>query len=228
MARSKHGSPTLVLKITDEQIDTAIQSNSGGCLIADAIRNQYPHYTGVVVDMATVRLTDRKAGVRYTYLTPPPAQHCLLSFDQGWPNPVPEVTLRRAVKITKVIHSPKQVADNKAARAVRIATLEAKAESGEPLTTVERRSLSASRRYAAAERPMRPSARGRSDVKVTDGGENHGAVVAGGLPLPQGPAHPNLLRGRDRHFGAKLADPGQAFREAVAKGVAEELAAIAD
>ena len=38
--------------------------------------------------MATIRFTDQqKAGQRYTYLTSPTAQHCLLSFDQGWPNP---------------------------------------------------------------------------------------------------------------------------------------------
>jgi hypothetical protein len=48
--------------------------------------------------------------------------------------------------------------------------------------------------------------------------------VEGGRPIAHGPDLPNLLRGRNRHFGAKLADPGEAFREAVAAGVAEKLA----
>jgi hypothetical protein len=38
----KHGSPTLALAITKEQRDRAVKSNSGGCLIADAIQSQYP------------------------------------------------------------------------------------------------------------------------------------------------------------------------------------------
>ena len=58
--------------------------------------------------------------------------------------------------------------------------------------------------------------------------ENRGTVVYGGRPLPQGEAHPNLLRGRDRHFGAKLADPGEAFREAVEAAVADRLAKQSD
>jgi hypothetical protein len=56
--------------------------------------------------------------------------------------------------------------------------------------------------------------------------ENKGVpypTVHGGNPLAQGPAHPNLLRGRDRHFGAKMADPGVAFREAVEEAVRERL-----
>jgi len=40
----------------------------------------------------------------------------------------------------------------------------------------------------------------------------------------QGEPHPNLLRGRDRHYGAKLADPGQVFRDAVEEAVAQHLA----
>ena len=41
--------------------------------------------------------------------------------------------------------------------------------------------------------------------------------------MPLGEPHPNLLRGHDRHFGAKLANPGVVFEEAVAAEVAERL-----
>ena len=44
----------------------------------------------------------------------------------------------------------------------------------------------------------------------------------------QGKPHPNLLRGRNRHFGAKLADPGQAFHDAVEAAVAERMGAQTD
>lgn len=86
-ASTRHISPKLVLKITDEIRERAIQASSGGCLMADAIRTQYPRFEGITVDMATVRITDRKAGLRYTYLTPETGQTCLLAFDQGWDNP---------------------------------------------------------------------------------------------------------------------------------------------
>src|SRR5215471_6273612 len=101
-ARRKTKSPVLTLTITDDQLEHAIQSNSGGCLIADAIKRQHPEFTGVTVDMATIRITDRARRERYTYLTPAAAQHILLSFDQGWPLPTREVTLRRAVHIAPI------------------------------------------------------------------------------------------------------------------------------
>ena len=69
MSRKRKTSPTLQLAIGQEQIDRAVQSNSGGCLIADAIKAQYPELTHVTVDMATVRVTDKQRGERYTYLT---------------------------------------------------------------------------------------------------------------------------------------------------------------
>jgi len=217
--RSKFSSPTLTLRITEEASNRAIASNSGGCLIADAIKEQYPHLTGVVVDMATVRVTDRKQGLRYTYLTTPQAQHCLLSFDQGWPNPIEELVLKRAVKIDPVTRNGRPsaavIAERHAARTIE---LEAKEASGE-ITRHEKTVLSRLRNPKPA--TVRPSSRGAREVRVVEGGENHGAVILGGNPIVQGPPHPNLLRGRNRHFGAKLADPGTAFREAVELAVQE-------
>jgi hypothetical protein len=210
MARSKSGSPTLELHIDAEQRQKAIESSSGGCLIADGIKDQYPQYSGVTVDMATIRVTDREAGFRYTYLTPPAAQHLLLSFDQGWPQPVQDIVLRRAVKITP-IHTAKSA---QVTRQMRLQELEEKIAAGEELSPYERRSLGQLRR------PPRPTGPGKTEIK------SHGGytVVKGGKPLPQGKDHPNLLRGRNRHFGAKLADPGVAFNEAVEAAVAERLA----
>jgi hypothetical protein len=220
MARPKHSSPRLVINITDEAQDKAVRSNSGGCLVADAMKDQYPQFTGIVVDMATIRFTDRKAGERYTYLTPPTAQHCLLSFDQGWPNAINEVVLRRAVKIDPVTRTSGSTATVLARRAARVPELEAKAAAG---TITSREKTALSRMRKAGPPVERPTSRGPIDVKVVDHGSQHGAVIRGGAPLIQGPAHPNLLRGRNRHFGAKLADPGLAFREAVEQAVGERL-----
>lgn len=212
MARAKKSSPKVEIEITPERYERAIKSNSGGCLIADAIKEK--GYTGVTVDMATIRFTDRNAGQRYTYLTSPQAQHCLLSFDQGWPNPVSEVTIQRAVKIEQITRSPKDREDKKRARQERVAELEARIDAGETLTRQEKASLTRVRNHEPT--PERPSSKGPYEIAQS-------GTVVGGQPIVQGPPHPNLLRGRNRHFGAKLADPGQAFREAVDAAVEEKL-----
>ena len=215
-------SPTLTLAITEQSRERAVQSNSGGCLIADAIKDQYPHLSGVHVDMATIRVTDRAKGVRYIYLTPPNAQHVLLSFDQGWPNPVEEVIVRRAVQVLPVTSSPKVLAEGRRHRAERMAELRSKVDAGETLSRSDRAALTRMENHQPVDLD-RPSTQGPPSVVTRGSGSE--VTVVGGRPLAQGPSHPNLLRGRNRHFGAKLADPGQAFKDAVEQTVAERLAA---
>jgi hypothetical protein len=143
----------------------------------------------------------------------------LLAFDQGWPNTIERLTIKRAVKIDLVTSKRSRGVERK--RATKLAELEAKEERG-ALTPHEKSGLSQMR--ARTEPDPRPSRHEATDVKVTDGGTNHGTVVRGGRRIRQGPAHPNLLRGRNRHFGAKLADPGEAFHEAVEAAIAERVA----
>jgi len=219
---SKFSSPTIKLTISEEQRTRAIASNSGGCLIADGLRTQHPRFTNIVVDMATVRVTDRKLGLRYTYLQTGGGQLCLLAFDQGWPNPVSEITYKKAVKIVPVTRAktgPTSSGEIARRRQERLAELTARQEAGESLSSGEKIALTRMRNAKPA--PERPSSVGPTEIRVREGGSNHGAVIRGGNPLLQGPPHPNLLRGRgrDRHFGAKLADPGIAFREAVDEAV---------
>ena len=162
MGRSKFGSPRLTIRIDPEKVDEAVQSNSGGCLVADAIRAQHPEYTGVVVDMATTRFSDRKKGVRYTYLTPATAQLCLLSFDQGWPNPVEEVLLKRAVKIVPSrLHGQHSRSRRRPSGRERIEQLEAKRLT-DGLNRREQASLARMRnpRTTIPERPSRSGSGG--------------------------------------------------------------------
>ncbi len=217
MARNRHSSPTLQLTIGQEQIDRAVKSDSGACLIADAIKAQYPKLVNISVDMATIRASDRERGERYTYLTPPAAQQVLLWFDQGWPNPVDELTIKGAVQILPIRQGGKSGASPEG-RAARRAELQARQAAGETLTPTERAALTKLSRQRSVERP---TTTGRAEVATHRGR----VTVRGGRPMLQGPAHPNLLRSRNRHFGAKMAEPGQAFREAVDEAVAERLAA---
>jgi hypothetical protein len=211
-------SPTLQLAITPKQYEQAKQSHSGACLVADAIREQYPNLTTVSVDMATIRASDRERGERYIYLTPPEAQQALLFFDQGWPNPVNKITVRGAVKVIPITASPKEVAKRQQIRRKRLAELRSKQKTGK-MTAQEKQALT--RMEKAPPSIPRPSSRGAVKVVKTN---ERAVVVVGGNPPLQGTPHPNLLRGRNRHFGAKLADPGQVFREALEAAVEERLA----
>ena len=216
----RHVSPTLELTLTDEDLATARASNSGGCLIADAITRLYPHLTRPTVDMATIRVSDRAKGVRYIYLTPPEAQHILLAFDQGWPNPISSLTIRRAVQVVPITRTStgRNSADQAARRSrQKIAELSLKKR----VTGLDRYEQSVLTRLESLQSnpaPERPVSPGPAEVKVSK--DVGGAVVYGGRPLKQGPSHPNLLRGRDRHFGARLADPGKAFTDAVEAEIA--------
>jgi hypothetical protein len=201
------------VQITKQRREKAVRSNSGGCLIADAIKETYPALTGVSVDMATVRVSDRKMGVRFIYLTPPAAQQMLLSFDQGWEPTVENLTIRRAVQIVPIVKARSDRGGRKqreAARSKRLKELQERKVKG-TLTSDERRSLT--RMLNANRTPKRPSSYGVPRIETMP--DRKGVVVIGGAPLPQGPSHPNLLRGSNRHFGAKLADPGEAFAKAV-------------
>jgi hypothetical protein len=211
MGRSKYTQPISV-KIT--------QSNSGACLIADAIKEQYPHLSRVSVDMVTIRVTDQARGLRLLYLTPPPAQHLLLSFDQAWPKPIDEITVRRPVQVTRIVaQRPGRKAANEVRRRDRLDVLEAKIAKGDALTRNEKISLTMLRKAPPA--PPRPTSKGPREVHLDSDGTP--TIVGGELPRLGAP-HPNLLRGTNRHYGVKLAQPGQAFADAVNAEVVRRLA----
>lgn len=80
--------PRLDVKVTQRQIDTAVPANSGHCMIADAVKEAFTEKfkrkpLAVSVDLQTIRLSDKKTGKRFIYLTPVVAQRGLLQFDQG-------------------------------------------------------------------------------------------------------------------------------------------------
>jgi hypothetical protein len=218
----KASNPRLDVQITPENWDRAVRSSSGGCLIADAIKQQYPQFSHVAVDMATIRITDREAGYRYIYLSPDEAQHLLLAYDQGWSQPFDRVRTRKPVQIVPITRTQSgshSIERRREASAIRKAELEEKEARGEDMTPSEKASLTRLRNP----KPRQPRPTGRADVEVT--GKNRNTTIHGGHPIMQGKAHPNLLRGRDRHFGAKISQPGLAFEEAVEAAVAERLAA---
>jgi hypothetical protein len=76
-------SPVVNVEVTEETISHAAKRDSQHCMIADAVRAAFPDAKAISVDLATIRFTDPRKGLRYTYLTPRMAQVELVKFDQG-------------------------------------------------------------------------------------------------------------------------------------------------
>lgn len=69
--------------MTEEIITDSVESDSGHCMIAEAIKKALPGAQRVSVDIQTIRFSDPAKGLRYTYLTPRIAQLPLVMFDAG-------------------------------------------------------------------------------------------------------------------------------------------------
>lgn len=204
-------SPTLKLEITKENYDEAVKASSGGCLVADAIKRQYPHLSRIEVDTATIRVTDKKRAERYVYLTPRTTGEYLLAFDQGWPEEFfpRKITIRNAVRIMPIEHSASMRLKTAEKRSARLAKLQAKEKSGETLTEGERSSLG--RLLNPKQAPERPI--GPPRPQPEGGSARHNLVIRGGRHPST--SNPNLLHGTDRHFGAKMARPSVVWQQAL-------------
>lgn len=208
----------LRFEITQENYERAITANSGGCLVADAIKEQYPQFSNVKVDVATVRFTDKGRGMRYVYLTTPSVRDALLYFDQGWKEEeLPKMLrLRTMLKIIPITRSASMVKTTAERRAARLAELETKEQGGEQLTSHEKSVLT--RLQNPKETPVRPTTYGPMETEVVKGDE----VIVRGRPEKKTAYRlhqANMLAGRDRHFGAKTAKPSAVFQEAVKAAV---------
>lgn len=96
-------SPKVRVDVTEEIITASIQKDSQHCMIAHSISAAHPDATHISVDLATIRFTDPKRGLRYTYLTPRIAQVQLVNFDQGR-KPLPFSFLLRRGQVTRSGH----------------------------------------------------------------------------------------------------------------------------
>lgn len=77
--------PSMKVNITPELVERAVQRDSRHCMIAEAIKEQNPHYVHILVDLQTIRWTNPKTAKRYVCLTPEAAAQALVAFDQGRP-----------------------------------------------------------------------------------------------------------------------------------------------
>lgn len=76
--------------VSKEHIENGVEKNSQHCMIADAIKAACPKAQYIMVDLQSIRFSDKSKKKRYVYMTPAIAQHNLIQFDQG--NPVKPFT----------------------------------------------------------------------------------------------------------------------------------------
>jgi hypothetical protein len=215
----------LNVEIKEENYERAIKANSAACLVADAIKEQYPELSSIRVDVATIRVTDRKAGKRYVFLTPPSVSDTLLFFDQGLKEQeLPKtLSIRNLVRVTSMRRSQADLKAQVERRTKRLAELTEKKERGETLSSDEKRALTLMEKHKKS--PVRPTSFGPTTVQ---GGEGANLVLHGGDPRrmygksEDHKKNPNLLAGRTRHFGAKTAKPSFVLEQIVKEALKED------
>jgi hypothetical protein len=71
------------VRVDQDAIDQSMRKSSAHCMIATAIKRQYPRLRNIVVNITQIGMTDPKTGVRSLFLTPRIAQIALLNYDWG-------------------------------------------------------------------------------------------------------------------------------------------------
>lgn len=75
--------PRPEIHVTDEDIDTAMPANSRHCMIALAIQRHVPSATHILIDIQTIRWSDKNRRLRFTYFTPAKVIAILIGWDDG-------------------------------------------------------------------------------------------------------------------------------------------------
>ena len=95
--------PRITISVTSELIEHSIKRDSSHCMIAEAIKDTVPGISPPSVDIQTIRFSDPKKRLRYTYLTPRIAQLAIIQFDQG-KEPEPFSFQLRKAHVTTMYH----------------------------------------------------------------------------------------------------------------------------
>jgi hypothetical protein len=73
----------LFVEVIEQHIAKALERDSSHCIIAMAVASALPHVRHISVDLQSIRFTDPKKHLRYTFLTPHLARDIVIGFDQG-------------------------------------------------------------------------------------------------------------------------------------------------
>lgn len=76
-------SPRFTINVLDDDINRAIPRSSRHCMIEYAIEHDVPNASRPIVDIQTIRWTDKTKGLRYTFITPAKILALMLAWDEG-------------------------------------------------------------------------------------------------------------------------------------------------
>lgn len=97
----RYNSPRLTVTVTAEHIQLGKRGSSTRCMVAEAIREQFPQFMNPSADIQTIRFSDPVRQLRYVYLTPYEPHLAMVLFDTGiTPKPF-AFTLKRASQIVR-------------------------------------------------------------------------------------------------------------------------------
>jgi hypothetical protein len=155
--------PRLIVKVTADDIATAIPANSSHCMVGRAIARQLGvNERFVSVDLQVIEASDPKRHLRMTWLTPEAAQRSLLDFDEGRPVEPLTFTLQNPIQVRpsnlglpRAARRPAQPSEviRAARREERKAELIAKEEAG-TLTREDKAALTTMRKTDAMGGPL--------------------------------------------------------------------------
>jgi hypothetical protein len=101
--------PRPTIHVSQEDIDRALPKTSRHCMIEFAIMRIIPNATHVMVDIQTIRWSDKDKGLRYIYFTPAKVIAIMLAWDEGY-KPKPFSFRLRSPQIisTRIRHGKKE------------------------------------------------------------------------------------------------------------------------
>jgi hypothetical protein len=109
-------SPRVRIQVSKDSINAAKPGDAAHCMIAVSLRAEYPGARWVLVDLQSIRFTDREKGFRYIYMTPRAVQRRLINFEQGV-KPAPFSFLLAEGKARAVSKPPARAASPKQRKA---------------------------------------------------------------------------------------------------------------
>jgi hypothetical protein len=109
-------SPRIKIEVSKDIINAAKPGDAAHCMIAESIRAEYPAARWVLVDLQSIRFTDRGKGSRYIYMTPRAVQRRVVNFEQGV-KPAPFSFLLAEGKVRAVSKKPVKAASPKRRKA---------------------------------------------------------------------------------------------------------------
>jgi hypothetical protein len=117
--------PSLDFMVLDRHMDDAMKNHSGRCMVAEALKENYPHLKNVKVDIHFIRFADAKKEERYLIPTPQTIGAYLYLWDDG-KRPQEFRVHTKGGQTSRIRPTPPRTPEDKAAAKARLDALHEK------------------------------------------------------------------------------------------------------